>query len=172
MGRSTRRRPRPTGLPRCFFEGSAGWPPGTGLCKRSSGILEHRSRSPGPRVASMTWLVVFAMLAIGGGLAFSPFIEPTVGAFSSDAPEPIFARKMFGAPVMSTHCGNQDGACSLRFSQPSNSLGDGPNTTLTNWLTKLPPAIVLVDAGSQPPAANDNATHTAGTSRISALQPA
>ena len=171
MGRSTRRRPRPTGLPRCFFQGSAGWPLGTGVYKRSSGIL-YCSRSPGPRVASMTCLVVFAMLAIGGGLAFSPFTEPTVGAFSSDAPEPIIdiARKMFCAPVMSTHCGNQDGACSLRFSQPSNSLGDGPNTTLTNWLTKLPPAIVLVDAGShQPPAANDNATHTAGTSRISAM---
>lgn len=135
MGNSTSKRPRPTGLPRHCFQGSAGFPLGARVQQRCNSAMRQFSASH-----ARGWVAcVVLLLAVGTTLAIGTDLTTTnlsVHGWSGNA--------MLRSTIDPDGCatagkffptsGHQDGQTSLRFSQPSNSLKDGPDTFLTRWL--------------------------------------
>lgn len=137
MGRSTRRRPRPTGLKGAVFQGSSGSP--SAARAQLSNVALQRHTFSGFRAGSYTCLALLigAILTISCGalLASTPsthHAHPLESIVEGNSTVPPLLH-----PSLRTYTSaHQDGACSLRFSQPSNSLGDGPDGLL-NWLKPL-----------------------------------
>jgi len=157
MGRSTRRRPKPTGLARPCFQGSAGFPLGGRLRQRCSSMV-HCSSYSGSKIFVVPiacWLVC-ALVCVGGALV--------VPSMDTDAPQsPLLVPPMphhLCPAVRTIPFGCLTTSAPHMRSQPSNQMGDGPDLFEMGWLIK--PPVVATTAVSPPPTINESDSQTPG----------
>lgn len=135
MGRSTSKRPRPSGMRGPLFQGSAG------IQKRANGVLSSpmycRSRICDHRFLLFIWITVLlaSLWTIGeqhhdGASSTRPIVPQNESA--------ICDCSLWSATLCALRPPEIDGCNALRFRLASNCSYDGPTPALTNWFKTQP----------------------------------
>jgi hypothetical protein len=135
MGRSTSKRPRPSGMRGPLFQGSAG------IQKRANGVLRSpmycRSRICDHRFLLFIWITVLlaSLWTIGeqhhdGASSIRPIVPQNESA--------ICDCSLWSATLCALRPPEIDGCNALRFRLASNYSYDGPTLELTHWFKTHP----------------------------------